>query len=299
MIFAVTAAVAVGYAGWTRLRAPRFATVLAAQPVVPLLAYDRITGPAGWALVLTVVALLDLWLARSPVTVEQPVTDGPGRSGAPRQRSAQQSQVDGRPEAAPEESGELLDPVGGSATAPTRPVPGLRELTWVLHGVAVALALAYAVTALLRTTTVPGATGAGLVLLLAAAVCLAGTLVLRRPPLPDLGAGVFTLAVIGALGRIASVAFPGRALLLIALVITVTGLAVRAVPESARRGPQLASAVRSRSAGWWSPAAHCVPASPRSRRHCRPGRRTSTGTRPSWPPPWDRPPGSSRPAPSC
>ncbi|GIJ33020.1 zinc ribbon domain-containing protein [Micromonospora sediminimaris] len=247
VIFAVTAAVSVGYAGWTRLRAPRFATVLAAQPVVPLLAYDRITGPAGWALVLTVVALLDLWLARSPVTVEQPLTDGvadSGRSAAPRQRSAEESQTDRRPEAAPEEGGELLDlTVGGTATGPTRPVPGLRGLTWVLHGVAVALALAYAVTALLRTTTVPGATGAGLVLLLAAAVCLAGTLVLRRPPLPDLGAGVFTLAVIGALGRIASVALPGRALLLIAAVITVTGLAVRAVPESARRGPQLASAV--------------------------------------------------------
>ena len=38
-------------------------------------------------------------------------------------------------------------------------------------------------------------------------------------------------------------ALPGRALLLIAAVITVTGLAVRAVPEAARRGPQLASAV--------------------------------------------------------
>ncbi|GIJ19660.1 SCO7613 C-terminal domain-containing membrane protein [Micromonospora lutea] len=247
VIFAVTAAVSVGYAGWTRLRAPRFATVLAAQPVLPLLAYDRITGPAGWALVLTLVALLDLWLARSPVTVEQPLTDAtvdPGRSGAPRQRSAEERPADGRPEAAPEEGGELLDlTVGGAGATPTRPVPGLRELTWALHGVAVAIALAYAVTALLRTTTVPGATGTGLVLLLAAAVCLAGTLVLRRPPLPDLGAGVFTLAVIGALGRIASVALPGRALLLIAMVITVTGLAVRAVPESARRGPQLASAV--------------------------------------------------------
>ncbi|MDG4793224.1 permease [Micromonospora sp. WMMD1082] len=242
VIFAVTAAVSVAYAGWTRLRAPRFATVLAAQPVVPLLAYDRITGPAGWALVLTVVALLDLWLARSPVTVEQPLTEvptAPARTNAPRQR-----QAEGRPEAAPEESGELLDLTPGTAAVPpSRPVPGLRELTWALHGVAVAVALAYAVTALLRTTTVTDATGAGLVLLLAAAVCLAGTLMLRRPPLPDLGAGVLTLAVIGALGRIASVALPGRALLLIAAVITVTGLAVRAVPESARRGPQLASAV--------------------------------------------------------
>ncbi len=241
VIFAVTAAVSVGYAGWTRLRAPRFATVLAAQPVVPLLAYDRISGPASWALVLTVVALLDLWLARSPVTVEQPLADPTAstRANAPRQREA-----DGRPEGAPEESGELLDLTADAQAAPSaRPVPGLRELTWALHGVAVAIGLAYAVTALLRTSTVAGATGAGLVLLLAAAVCLAGTLVLRRPPLPDIGAGVLTLAVIGALGRVASVALPGRSLLLIAAVITVTGLAVRAVPESARRGPQLAAAV--------------------------------------------------------
>ncbi|TDC28268.1 permease, partial [Micromonospora sp. KC213] len=65
LIFAVTTGVALGYARGTGLRAPRFAAVLAAQPVVPLLAYERITGPGGWALVLSVVAVLDLWLARS------------------------------------------------------------------------------------------------------------------------------------------------------------------------------------------------------------------------------------------
>ncbi|MEU8296755.1 permease [Micromonospora sp. NPDC048909] len=246
VIFAATAAVSVGYAGWTGLRTPRFATVLAAQPVVPLLAYDRITGPGGWALALTVVALLDLWLVRSGVVIERPVrrdlpeppaATAPG--AAPRQRSA-----DSRPEGAPEEDGEVVAPVEPTpADQPARPVPGLRELTWLLHGIAVAVALAYAVTALLRASTVPTATGAGLVLLLAAAVALAGTLALRRPPLPDVGAGILTLAVIGALSRIASVALPGRALLLIAAVIAVTGLAVRAVPEAARRGPQLASAV--------------------------------------------------------
>ncbi|MFI6261990.1 SCO7613 C-terminal domain-containing membrane protein [Micromonospora sp. NPDC051006] len=244
VIFAATAAVSVGYAGWTGLRTPRFATVLAAQPVVPLLAYDRITGPGGWALALTVVALLDLWLVRSGVVIERPVrrdlSEPPAAPGAaPRQRSA-----DSRPEGAPEEDGEVVAPVEPTpADQPARPVPGLRELTWLLHGIAVAVALAYAVTALLRASTVPTATGAGLVLLLAAAVALAGTLALRRPPLPDVGAGILTLAVIGALSRIASVALPGRALLLIAAVIAVTGLAVRAVPEAARRGPQLASAV--------------------------------------------------------
>ncbi|MET8348881.1 permease [Micromonospora sp. NPDC005206] len=242
VIFAVTAAVAFGYAGSTGLRTPRFATVLAAQPVLPLLAYDRITGPGGWAVVLTLVALLDLWLTRSGVTVERPVRQDlpdPGTPPAPRQRDAES-----RPEGDPEEAAELIDadPVA-AVTRPVRPVPGLRELIWLLHGVAVAVALAYAVTALLRAETVPAAAGAGMALLLAATVGLGGALVLRRPPLPDVAAGILTLAVIGTLGRIASVALPGRALLLIAAVITVTGLAVRAVPEAARRGPQVASAV--------------------------------------------------------
>lgn len=250
-IFLVTTAVAVGYAYATGLRAPRFATVLAAQPVLPLLAYERITGPAGWALVLTVVAVADLALARSAVVVERPVRrdlpapPAPAPAPAPATDAPRQRTADDRPEAAPEEAAEVLggEPGGPAATAPARPVPWLRELTWLLHGAAVAVALAYAVTALLRAATVPVAAGAGLALLLAALVGLAGTLVLRRPPLPDLGAGIVTLAVIGALGRVASVAFPGRSLLLIAAVIALTGFAVRAVPEAARRGPQLASAV--------------------------------------------------------
>ncbi|MFC8846194.1 MULTISPECIES: SCO7613 C-terminal domain-containing membrane protein [unclassified Micromonospora] len=273
VIFLVTAAVGFGYALFTGLRAPRFATVLAAQPVLPLLAYDRVSGPAGWALVLTVVAVVDLWLARSPVTVERPVrqdlpggrlgppappprrpADGrPARDDRPTGDAGEdqpargglgsaggRGSAEGRPEGDPEEAGEVLDASGG--VPPNRPVPALRELTWLLHGVAVALALAYAVTALLRAATVPTAAGAGAVLLLAALVGLGGALVLRRPPLPDVAAGVLTLAVIGALGRVASVAFPGRALLLVAAVITLTGLAVRALPEAARRGPQLASA---------------------------------------------------------
>ncbi|MET8064227.1 permease, partial [Micromonospora sp. NPDC005313] len=244
-IFLVTTLVALGYAYGTGLRAPRFATVLAAQPVLPLLAYEWITGPVGWALVLTVVAVLDLTLARSAVVRERPVRrDLPATEPAPPGPSRQRADDD-RPESAPEESAEVL---GGETTTPgpaatARPVPWLPELTWLLHGVAVALALAYAVTGLLRATTVPPAAAAGTALLLAALVALAGTLVLRRPPLPDVGAAILTLAVIGALGRVASVALPGRSLLLISAVIALTGLAVRAVPESARRGPQIASAV--------------------------------------------------------
>ncbi|SCL45224.1 hypothetical protein GA0070604_0855 [Micromonospora eburnea] len=242
-IFLVTTVVAVGYAYWTGLRAPRFATVLAAQPVLPLLAYERITGSAGWALVLAVVAVVDLALARSAVLLERPVRrDLPAPPPAP--TPPEQRAADGRPETDPEESAEVLAAPGDAPAAPpARPVPWLPELTWALHGGAVAVALAYAVTALLHAATVPAAAGAGAVLLLAALVGLAGALALRRPPLPDVGAGIVTLAVIGALGRVASVAFPGRSLLLIAAVIALTGFAVRTVPEAARRGPQLASAV--------------------------------------------------------
>ncbi len=119
VIFAVTAAVAFGYAGWTGLRAPRFATVLAAQPVLPLLAYDQITGPGGWALVLALVALVDLGLARSGVTVERPVRQdlpSPGTPSAPRQRDAES-----RPEGDPEEAAELIDASAGSTDPRPRP----------------------------------------------------------------------------------------------------------------------------------------------------------------------------------
>jgi len=64
IIFAITAAIAGAYAGATGLSVPRYATVLALQPVLPLLAYGAIDGPSGWGLALALVAALDIWLAR-------------------------------------------------------------------------------------------------------------------------------------------------------------------------------------------------------------------------------------------
>ena len=117
----------------------------------------------------------------------------------------------------------------------------LRELTWVLHGLAVGAALIYGVAALVQATTVPTAVGGGVTLMIAAGVGLAGALVLRRRPLSDVAGGVMTLAVIGAASRVAAVALPGRALIVIAATITVVAFGVRSLPESGRRGPQLAS----------------------------------------------------------
>ena len=60
--FLITAIAGFLYAGVTRLSAPRYATVIAVQPVPPLLAYPAIESPAGWGLALAATALIDLLL---------------------------------------------------------------------------------------------------------------------------------------------------------------------------------------------------------------------------------------------
>lgn len=265
--FAATAAIAAPYAGATGLSAPRYAAVLAAQPILPLLAYDQIGSATGWAFVLTAVAGFDLYLARlltqqgrlvlPPWLAPLAGWDGPDEPGS----SAGSRHRGTRPESAPEESDEVLRPEpAGPADWPVADAPGgvvvsrendgnasavrwLGEVTWGLHALAVVAALGFAVAALVDAATMPAAGRAGLTLVLAALVGLAGALTVRQPPLPDVAAGILTLAVIGAAGRIAAVALPGRALLLIAVTIAVTGLGVRAVPEALRRGPQFASTV--------------------------------------------------------
>lgn len=75
LVFAVTAVIAGGYAVATGLRGPRFAAILAAQPVLPLLAAERSFGATGWTLTFVAVAALDVLLAR---TVEKVTWVGAG-----------------------------------------------------------------------------------------------------------------------------------------------------------------------------------------------------------------------------
>jgi len=119
----------------------------------------------------------------------------------------------------------------------------LWEITWVLHGLAIGAAAVYALSALLTSTSVAAGARAGLTLLLVALVGLFGSLMLRRRPLGDLAAGAVTLAVIGSAARVAFIAIPQDAALVIAVVVFATSLTVRALPGDSRRGPQLASAV--------------------------------------------------------
>ncbi|GGK05263.1 hypothetical protein GCM10010123_38890 [Pilimelia anulata] len=95
LVFAATACVAAGYAAATGLAAPRYATLLAVQPVLPLAAYPLVTGDAGWAAVFTAVAVVDLVLARALLTtlsrwarVHRPAPPAPRPEGAPEEPDA-------------------------------------------------------------------------------------------------------------------------------------------------------------------------------------------------------------------
>ena len=338
IVFAVTAAIAAVYASATGLSAPRYATVLALQPVIPLLAYRWIDGPAGWAFSLPRSPPWTSgwagstppsapwsrppgrpgWSRRRPPSTSRPAaasrpgsgsaaapatptraparhrrpdaadgppsrtrgraTTGPGSVSArgparcrptaaqgvpdrvapvPGQRTDDESadrpaetaprRESRRPEGAAEEAEVLID--AGPADAPVSGPPPqtevaarwLREMSWVLFGIAIGAALIYAVAGLVEARTVPAATVGGIALVLAAAIGLVGSLQLRRRPLPDVAGAVMTLAIIGAAGRVASVALPGHALVVVAAIIALIGLAVRALPDESRRGPQLAS----------------------------------------------------------
>nr|WP_218907838.1 hypothetical protein [Micromonospora jinlongensis] len=60
LVGGASAAVAVAYGRWSGLTGPWFAALLAAQPVLPLLAVGVEPGAAGWSLVLLGVALVNL-----------------------------------------------------------------------------------------------------------------------------------------------------------------------------------------------------------------------------------------------
>jgi hypothetical protein len=188
LVAAVTAGVAYGYHLATKLQVPRWAALLAAQPVLPLVASPVITGATGWAVVSALVATLN----------------------------------------------------AGAAVTAGRRLFGY--LAWGLHAAGLLVAVGLGLAGLILAETVPAATLAGLALVLATAVGLAGAIGLRRDPLPELAAGLLTLAVIGAASRVVALALPGRWLLPIAAIMTTVALACLLLPPPARRGPQRASA---------------------------------------------------------
>jgi hypothetical protein len=153
--FAITAVAAFAYAGATSLSAPRYATIVAVQPVPLLLAAPLIESPAGWGLALTFVALLDLlllttvirqgplvprWPVGRPVAAdrepptetvarERGAADFAGRTDVldPADPGAYDEDAPPRPESLPEEPDLIIRPLTGRRRwLPTRIFPGPR-----------------------------------------------------------------------------------------------------------------------------------------------------------------------------
>ncbi|GAA2654613.1 proline-rich domain-containing protein [Paractinoplanes durhamensis] len=84
--FAITSVASFLYAAATSLSAPRYATVIALQPVPLLLAYPTIQSPAGWGMALTVVAVLDLMLLTTVISSGRLVPQWPPHRPGPADR---------------------------------------------------------------------------------------------------------------------------------------------------------------------------------------------------------------------
>ncbi|NUR72947.1 MAG: permease [Hamadaea sp.] len=212
-VFAVTGLISLVIHRITLLSSARYGVVLFFQPVLPLLAYDWIKGPAGLALIFALLALGNAVVARAvELSHREPL------------------QIGGEH---PIRHPQVLEGAWSSFW--------LRELAWGLHGVAVLAGISYGLVATWRATDAPNAARGGATLLLACVVGLLGALMVRTRPLPDLAAGALTLAWVVVAGRVAGLAAPGQTLLVLAGALVVTGLAIRVIPASARRGPQIAS----------------------------------------------------------
>ncbi|WP_236642489.1 SCO7613 C-terminal domain-containing membrane protein [Actinoplanes utahensis] len=291
--FAITAVAGFLYAGVTRLAAPRYATVIATQPVAPLLAYPMIESPAGWGLALTAVAVLDLLLLTTVIRSGRLVPRWPlGRPVAADRDSLAEADADGERFARRAGAPDPADPAAYAADAPPRPesrqeepdliIPGLnrprrrwsptrifpgprpegappagsmslappatppsadwlRELTFALLCFASAGALLYSSVALLQSEVVADAVRSGLILVAAAVTAVAAARLLRQPLAMNVAGAVLTLAVIGAMARIAGVMSPHWGVVVAAATVAVTGAVVGMLAEPVRRGPQYAS----------------------------------------------------------
>lgn len=140
----ITTAASFVYAGVTRLAVPRYATVVAAQPVPPLLAYPIVESPAGWAGALAATAVIDLVLLTTVIRqgrllpkwpIGRPVAgDRESLAEADARRIGERDfdeslETPFRPESQPEEPDLIIDGLTGRRRwrwLPTRIFPGPR-----------------------------------------------------------------------------------------------------------------------------------------------------------------------------
>ncbi|WP_229072021.1 SCO7613 C-terminal domain-containing membrane protein [Actinoplanes sp. DH11] len=133
--FAITAVAGFLYAGVTRLAAPRYATVIATQPVAPLLAYPLIQSPAGWGLALTAVAVLDLLLLTTVIRTGRLVPRWPvGRPLPADRESLAEADADAERFARRPGAPDPADPAAYAADAPPRPESRPEEPDLIISG---------------------------------------------------------------------------------------------------------------------------------------------------------------------
>ncbi|MEV4509458.1 hypothetical protein AB0K00_10925 [Dactylosporangium sp. NPDC049525] len=228
IVCAATAGIAAVYSMQSHLIASRYATLIALQPVLPLLAFDVIRGPVGWSLALSGVALIDLGFG---IALGQSV----------RRRLEQREPV------------AVTGPDGQEYPAGAEPTHTLqtdqladtlmRDAAWLLFAITFGAALVFATGALATTEALGETVRAAAVTLVAAAIGVAGSLSWRRGAVPDIAAGIATVAVIAAFARVGAVAFPGFTLLFLALAVALAAAGVPFLPADARRGPRYAVSV--------------------------------------------------------
>ncbi|MFI2709652.1 SCO7613 C-terminal domain-containing membrane protein [Micromonospora sp. NPDC018662] len=212
LVAAVSTAVAAGYGRLSRLTAPWFAAWLAAQPVLPLAVAAARPAAAGWALVLTVLALGDL-----AVVV------------ALRRRTA-------RAGGARLGGGAGTGPAGGTLWAG-------QVLGWLGHGAALALAAGFALVPLAVGRAAGTPLLAGGPLLVVALALVVGALAAGGRVWRAVTAGLLVPVLAVALVRPVAAARPGLLLLAAGLVVAVLAGAVRALPARLRTGPRVGALV--------------------------------------------------------
>ncbi|MET7967765.1 hypothetical protein [Micromonospora sp. NPDC005305] len=253
LVGGIGAAVAAGYARLSRLTVPWFAALLTAQPVLPLAATAAEPSAAGWALVLTALALGDLVVVvalRGRVGSTGPVAGagaGAGSAG-PSGAGAGVGLAGGGP-VQPHPGAGIGGAAagGGPAAAPPLPVrPGTPPvllagwvLGWAGHGVALALAAGCALVPLALGRAAGTPLLAGGPLLVVALALAAGALAAGGRTYRAIAAGLLVPVLAGALIRPVAVLRPGLLLLAAGLVVVALAGAVRALPAGSRTGPRL------------------------------------------------------------
>ena len=206
ILFGLVAGVASAYRLATHLRAPQFAALLAAQPLLPLIGAHLGLRGSGFSFLLALVAAQNLGLVA------------------------------------------LFGRDLNLARTAARPSTGswprmLRELAWVLFGVALAGAVALALVAEVRANTPREAVRASLALLLAAAVGVAGGQLSGRDRYRHLSSGAAALAIVGAGTRVAALALPDYTLVVTTAIAAAIAVAAGSLPERARPGWQIGSLI--------------------------------------------------------